>query len=145
MPKGGGVGWGVGGMGWWGGVGWGGGGAHRRGPCEFVPNHFPVCATKRRNLPFSYRAFCDSRTTQLWKVLWRFVQRFSTYRIPASIRVRDLSWVAIGAVWAGLLLTPHLGEAPEKQTHLPITLAVNNTGHHFLSKVNALRLLRQSR
>ena len=70
-----------------------------------------------------------------------FVHRISTYRIPASIRVRGLSWVAIGAVWTDLLLTPHLGQAPEKQTHLPITLAVKNTDH-LRSKWDERRLLR---
>jgi hypothetical protein len=51
------------------------------------------------------------------------------------------SWVAIGAVWTNLLLNPHLGQAPEKQTHLPITLAVNNTDH-LRSKWDERRLLR---
>jgi hypothetical protein len=70
-----------------------------------------------------------------------FVQRISTYRIPASFRLHGISCMAIGAVWTDLLLSTHLGQAPEKQTHLPITLAVKNTDH-LRSKWDERRLLR---
>ena len=73
-----------------------------------------------------------------------FVQRISTYRMPASFRLHVISCMAIGAVWTDLLLSTHLGQAHhlgQKQTHLPITLAVKNTDH-LRSKLDERRLLR---